>query len=247
MPIAATILILVWIFTPIDNILQPLISAIWGRTVPGIGFGITIVLIYLAGVIASNIRGWRLIHYGESLLEKVPVVRPIYTGIKQILDSFSTSGKAVFKQVTLVEFPRKGMRTIGFITNESSDKSGEKLVYIFIPPSPNPMSGFLEVVREEEVIRTDISVSDALKMVISTGKVTPREVSDRLSVKKAAKGMNTSEIQERSKGMYERNRLILLFGEKYGISYVELGKKFSKGKPLSRQRVEQIIERLGGK
>ena len=187
-PVAATILILVWIFTTIDNILQPVISSIWGRTVPGVGFGIMIILVYLAGVIASNIGGRRLIHFGESLLERVPVVRPIYTVIKQTLDIFSTPGKTGFKQVALVEFPRKGMRTIGFVTNESSDKSGEKLVYIFIPTSPNPMSGFLEVVREEEVVRTDISVDDALKMVISAGKVTPKEVSDRLSVKKMADG-----------------------------------------------------------
>lgn len=179
-PVAATILILVWIFTTIDNILQPVISSIWGRTVPGVGFGIMIILVYLAGVIASNIGGRRLIHFGESLLERVPVVRPIYTVIKQTLDIFSTPGKTGFKQVALVEFPRKGMRTIGFVTNESSDKSGERLVYIFIPTSPNPMSGFLEVVREEEVIRTNISVDDALKMVVSAGKVSLKEVIDKL-------------------------------------------------------------------
>lgn len=187
-PIAATILILVWIFTSIDNILQPVISTIWGRTIPGVGFGIMIILVYLAGVIASNIGGRRFIRFGESLLEKVPVVRPIYTVIKQTLDIFSTSGKAGFQQVALVEFPRKGIRTIGFITNETLDKSGEKLVYIFIPTSPNPMSGFLQIVREEEVVRTDISVDDALKMVISAGKVLPQKISDRLSVKKTAHG-----------------------------------------------------------
>ena len=187
-PVAATLLILVWIFTSIDNILQPIISAIWGRTVPGVGFGIMIILVYLAGVIASNIGGRRLIHYGESLLGRVPVVRQIFTGIKQILDSFSTSGKTGFQQVALVEFPRKGTRTIGFITNETLDKSGEKLVYIFIPTAPNPMSGFLQIIREEEIIRTNISVDDALKMVISAGKVLPQKISDSLSMKKTAHG-----------------------------------------------------------
>ena len=88
----------------------------------------------------------------------------------------------------LVEFPRKGIRTIGFITNESPDKSGDKLINIFIPTSPNPTSGFLQIAREEEIIRTNISIDDALKMVISAGKVTPKEVSDRLSVKKMADG-----------------------------------------------------------
>lgn len=183
-PIGATILILVWIFTAIDNILQPAISTVWGHTIPGVGFGITIVLIYLVGIIASNVGGRRLIHYGESLLAKVPVFRPVYSGIKQILESFSAPGKTGFLQVVLVEFPRKGMMTIGFVTNESSNESGEKLLNIFVPTSPNPTSGFLQIAREGEVIRTNISVDDALKMVVSGGKVSPKEVSDRLFVNK---------------------------------------------------------------
>jgi uncharacterized membrane protein len=180
-PIGVTILILVWIFFTLDNILQPVIRSIWGRTFPGVGFGATIVLIYLAGVIASNIVGTRLIHYGESLLAKVPVVRQLYAGIKQILESFSRPGKTGFMQVVLVEFPKEGMRAIGFITNESYDKSGERLLNVFIPTSPNPTSGFLEIVTEDKIIRTNISVDDALKMVVSAGRVSLQEVSDKLS------------------------------------------------------------------
>ncbi|MDH5781741.1 MAG: DUF502 domain-containing protein [Dehalococcoidia bacterium] len=180
-PIGVTILILVWIFVTLDNILQPVIRSIWGRTFPGVGFGATIVLIYLAGVIASNIVGTRLIHYGESLLAKVPVVRQLYAGIKQILEGFSKPGKTGFMQVVLVEFPKEGMRAIGFITNESYDKSGERLLNVFIPTSPNPTSGFLEIVTEDKIIRTNISVDDALKMVVSAGRVSLQEVSDKLS------------------------------------------------------------------
>jgi len=183
-PIGATILILVWIFTAIDSILQPAIRTVWGYTIPGVGFGITIVLIYLVGIIASNVGGRRLIQYGESLLAKVPVFRPVYSGIKQILESFSAPGKTGFLQVVLVEFPRKGMRTIGFVTNESSNESGEKLLNIFVPTSPNPTSGFLQIAREGEVIRINISVDDALKMVVSGGKMSPKEVSDRLFANK---------------------------------------------------------------
>jgi len=180
-PIGVTILILVWIFVTLDNILQPIIRSIWGRTFPGVGFGVTIVLIYLAGVIASNIVGTRLIHYGESLLAKVPVVRQLYAGIKQILTSFSMPSKTGFMQVVLLEFPRKGMRVIGFVTNESYDKSGERLLNVFIPTSPNPTSGYLEIVREDKIIRTNISVDDALKMVVSAGRVSLEEISDKLS------------------------------------------------------------------
>ncbi len=182
-PIGATILIFVWIFGALDNILQPVIRSIWGRTVPGVGFGVTIVLVYLAGVIASNIVGRRVIHYGESLLVKVPVVWQLYAGIKQILESFSRPGKTGFMQVALVEFPKEGMRTIGFITNESYSKSGERLLNVFIPTSPNPTSGFLEIVTEDKIIRTNISVDDALKMVVSAGRVSLEEISDKLSPK----------------------------------------------------------------
>ncbi|MCL0057784.1 DUF502 domain-containing protein [Dehalococcoidales bacterium] len=181
-PVGATILILVWIFTAIDNILQPVVSSILGHAIPGVGFGITMVLIYLVGVIASNVVGRKLIHYGESLLRRVPIVRQLYTGIKQILESFSAPGKTGFMQVVLVEFPRKGMRTIGFITNESSDKSGKKLLNIFIPTAPNPTSGFLQIAGEDEIIRTDISVDDALKMVVSAGRMSPEELSNQLSL-----------------------------------------------------------------
>jgi uncharacterized membrane protein len=75
-----------------------------------------------------------------------------------------------------VEFPRKGMRAIGFVTNESTDKSGKKTLNVLIPNSPNPMSGFLEIVKEEEVVRTKVSVDQALQMIVSAGRMTPAEV-----------------------------------------------------------------------
>lgn len=182
-PFGATILILAWIFTTIDNILQPATRFILGYTIPGVGFGITIVLIYLAGVIAGNVAGKRLIHYGESLLGRVPVVRPLYTGIKQILEGFSAPDKTGFMQVVLIEFPRKGIWTIGFITKELPAQSGGTQLNIFIPTSPNPTSGFLQIVREDEVIRVDIPVDEALRMVISAGKVSPQEIGNKLSMK----------------------------------------------------------------
>ncbi len=179
-PLGLTVWILVQIFNWIDGFLQPVIEPIFGHEIPGIGFGITIVLIYLVGVIASNVLGRRLLRYGESLLQKVPVARHLYTGIKQILQSFSDPGRTGFMQVVLIEFPRKGTRTLGFVTNESSDESGRKLLNVFVPTSPNPTSGFLQIIEEGEVIRTDMSVDDALKMVVSGGRISPKEVQDRL-------------------------------------------------------------------
>ena len=180
-PIGATILILVWIFNQIDSILRPYIEPILGRSVPGLGFGITIVLIYLVGIIASNVVGRRLILYGESLLAKVPVVRPLYTGIKQILEGFSRPSQTGLMQAVLVEFPRKGIWTIGFVTNESPTQSGETQLNIFIPTSPNPTSGFLQIAGEDEVIRTDIPVEQAIRMIVSAGRVSSKMIVDKLS------------------------------------------------------------------
>ncbi|MFP3898218.1 MAG: DUF502 domain-containing protein [Dehalococcoidia bacterium] len=180
LPIGAAVLILVWLFFTIDNFLQPVAKSLLGHTVPGLGVAITVVLVYLTGVVATSVVGRRLVRYGESLLARVPVFRYLYTGIKQIMESFATPREAGFLQVVLVEFPKKGMRVIGFLTSESYVESGEKLLTVFIPTSPNPTSGYLEIVREQDVIRTNISVDDALKMVLSVGKVSLPEVADRL-------------------------------------------------------------------
>ena len=181
-PIGVTVWILIWIFGVIDGILEPIIIIIFGQVIPGIGFIITILLIYLVGVIASDVGGKALIRNVEATLVKVPGIRQLYTSIKQILESFSAPGKSGgLLQVVLIEFPRKGMKTIGFITNESLDVSGKKLINIFIPTSPNPTSGFLQIVRENEIIRTNIPVDEAMKMVVSTGKVSPTEISEKLN------------------------------------------------------------------
>ncbi len=108
----------------------------------------------------------------------------IYRGVRQIIQSFTAPAQTGFMQVVLVEFPRKGTRTIGFITNVlSDDAGGEKMYNVFIPTSPNPTSGFLQIVQETEIIRTNLSVDEALKMVVSAGRMSPQEVSDKLFVR----------------------------------------------------------------
>jgi len=179
-PIGVTIWVLAWLFTTIDSFLQPVIQRFLGRPVPGIGFGVTVVLIYLIGAIASNMAGKKLVQWGEYLVGKVPIVRPLYASIKQITESFSAPGKAGFGQTALVEFPRKGIWAVGFITNETQSQSGENWLNIFIPNAPNPTSGVLQIVKEEEVIRTDIHADKAWQMIISAGKVMPREIADIL-------------------------------------------------------------------
>jgi uncharacterized membrane protein len=186
-PILVAIYILRWLFLTIDGILQPAAQSLLGYTIPGLGIAITVVVIYLTGVVATSVVGKRVIGHIESRLAKVPLFRYLYTSIKQIMESFTTSGESRFLQVVLVEFPKKGMRAIGFLTREARTESGEKLLSVFIPTSPNPTSGYLEIVKESDVVRTNISVDDALKVVLSAGKISLKEITYRLGVEGADK------------------------------------------------------------
>ncbi len=170
-PVSATIWVLTWVFNSIDNILQPSIEDILGRSFPGVGFGIVILLIYLAGVIASSVLGKKLIAFGERLLDRVPLVRQLYSGIKQVVESFTAPRETGFMQVVFIEFPRKGVQSIAFVTNKFDTKSGDQLFTVFVPTSPNPTSGFLQIVREDEIVRTNITVEDALRVIVSAGRV----------------------------------------------------------------------------
>ena len=181
-PVAASVLILIWVFTSIDNILQPIIRRIAGEEIPGVGFGVTIVLIYLVGVVTRNFIGRRLMRYGNSIMMRVPVFRGLYNGIRQIVQTVATPDKASFMKVVLVEFPRKEMWTVGFVTKEIFSESGEKFLNILIPTSPTPWSGFFQVLKEKDVVRTDMSVEDAVKMIVSGGMTAPDNFIKNLSI-----------------------------------------------------------------
>jgi uncharacterized membrane protein len=181
-PLGLTVWIILWIFNGIDSFLQPIVERIIGHAIPGVGFGVTVVLIFIVGVIAGNVLGRRFLRYGESWVNRIPLARYLYNGIRQIIQAFAAPDKTGFMQVVLIEFPRKGTRTLGFITNETPDESGKKLLNIFIPTSPNPTSGFLQIIEEDQVIRTNLTVDEALRMVVSGGRVSPQEVSDKLFI-----------------------------------------------------------------
>lgn len=172
-PFAVTIWVLWWIFSTIDDFLQPIISAIWDNPWPGIGFAISMAVILLTGFAASNVIGKRLLHYIELGIPFIPVIRWIYTGVKQVMESFTAPSRASQMKPVLTEFPRKGMKVIGFITNELTHGPDKKTYSVFIPTSPNPTSGYLQIVDEEELTPLDISVDNALKMIISAGRVVP--------------------------------------------------------------------------
>lgn len=173
-PLGITILILIWLFDTIDNILQPIIVAIAGHPIRGVGFGVILVLIYVVGLVTSNLVGKRLYYYIEQFFfYRIPVVKQLYQGIKQVLESFSSSKRSEFLQVVMVEFPRKGIWSVGLVTNKVTDESGKKIFHVFIPHAPNPITGFVVMVKEEEIIYTKMTIEDAFKLIVSAGRYNP--------------------------------------------------------------------------
>jgi uncharacterized membrane protein len=183
-PLAVTIFILVWLFIALDNILQPVITAIWTKFDPdfneirGLGVVAAIILLYLAGLITNNFLGKKLVKILEKTINRIPILKQLYNSIKQVIEGITGKGikKAAFREVVFIEFPRKGMTAPAFVTNIISEESGKKMYAIFVPTAPTPWTGFAEIVMEEDVIHTDLSVDECLKMVISMGVILPDSV-----------------------------------------------------------------------
>lgn len=179
-PFAATIGILYWLFINIDGILQPAIEAFWGRKIPGVGFAATFVIVLVVGLIAGNVIGKSLLRWVESAIPGMPVVHQLYSSIKQIAESLSTPKGMSRMPPVIIEFPKKGMRALGFITSELTGEGGKKLYVVYIPTVPTPAGGFMQIVEESDIIRTDISIEDAIKMVVSAGSVVPDSIEKAL-------------------------------------------------------------------
>ena len=176
-PAGLAAFVIFWLFVSVDNILQPIIQAVTGRDIVGLGFALAVIVVFLVGLMARNIIGKRIVQFGETVMARIPLARQIYQGTKQTMTSLSGLGsKAAFRDVVLIEFPRQGMKTIGFVTNEMKDKKGKKLLAVYVPTAPIPTSGFFQIVSEDMVIPTDISVDQAIQMVISSGMVSPETI-----------------------------------------------------------------------
>lgn len=180
-PIGLTLYILVFLINMMDSLLkvipveyQP--EVLLGFRIPGMGVIVTVLLILICGLIAKSYFGYKVVSSGENLVDKVPFVRSIYQSIKQVSDSMFTDRRSAFKKVVLVEFPRKGIYTVGFVTGapgqEIQSKIGKVCVSVFLPTTPNPTSGYLVIMPEDDLIQVNISVEEALTYIISVGIVT---------------------------------------------------------------------------
>jgi len=147
-------------------------------SIPGLGAVLTIVVVIIVGFLTTNFLGRRAVSLWESLIQRLPVVSTIYQGVKQLLEAIFTSDSSRFDDVVYLEFPRKGVWSIGFVTGEafqqSCEKVGERCVNVFIPTTPNPTNGFFLIVPKSEVVYSGLSVEQAFKLIMSAGIVTPK-------------------------------------------------------------------------
>jgi uncharacterized membrane protein len=177
-PLGATIFVLrllIGLFGNLDSWLSDQLN------IPIAGMGILLALLVLlgTGLIAANYFGKRIVSFWESLLERIPLVRNIYSAVKRFAEIVLADSAQSFSKVLLIEYPRRGLYSLSFQTSQNlgeiQGKTGEDLVCVFVPTTPNPTSGLILMVPEQDVIELDMGVEDALKMVISLGVVVPGE------------------------------------------------------------------------
>jgi len=174
-PILITAFTLYWLFNLLDGFLSPLIHQILGREIPGLGILIEIVIIFAMGVVATNVLGSRILTWFQDLLMRTPVIKNIYPTIKQLVEAFHPSSSSSFKKVVLVEYPKVGIFTVGFLTSEVTIKGAaqnQRLYSVYLPTN-NLYLGMVALFREEDMIMTNFTIEEGLKIVLSGGTTFP--------------------------------------------------------------------------
>ncbi len=182
LPILATFVILHFIVDLLDQTISLLPNAyqpeqLFGVRIPGFGVLLSLCLLFLTGIIATNFFGQRLVLWSEAVLDKIPLVRSIYNGSKQVIQAIFATNSEAFRKVLLVEYPRKGLWSIAFQTGVGhaviSEAIDPELLSIFIPTTPNPTSGFLMMVPKSDTVELNMTIDEALKFIISLGMMQP--------------------------------------------------------------------------
>jgi uncharacterized membrane protein len=175
-PLVVTYLVFRWLFDALDGIFQPVIIHFFHRSFPGLGLVAVIIVVYLLGLIAANVLGRRLISWLDTIMSGTPIIQYVYKAARQVVDAFRGLKQVPFKKVVIVEFPKAEMYSIGFITGKPLDFRGQKKVPVFIPHTPNPMTGFLVLLAAEDIIDSDMTIDDAMRMVLSGGLISPEVI-----------------------------------------------------------------------
>jgi len=191
LPALVTLFVIRWLFGVVDRWLTPLIvrffiiiglrdlmsNELFQYFIPLIGIILTFFCILGIGLLGTNIIGKRMIRDFDRFMLRIPLVKPVYGSARQLLNSFTSSGKDAFREVVLLEYPRKGIYSIGFVTCPSTpqiqNRLEKEMVNIFVPTTPNPTSGYLLMVPREELIPLDFSIEEAIKLIVSGGIFTP--------------------------------------------------------------------------
>jgi len=177
-PVALTYVIIRFVVDVVDGVLQPSIQWVsdrWGFqwTVPGLGVVVAVVFFYLAGLLVANVLGRPVVRWAQAALLRVPLVGTVYSASRQLVESFSGARQTGFKRVVMVQYPRVGAWSIGFLTGITTTTEGERFAVVYIPTAPLPNSGWVAVIPIEEVLDTDLSVQTAMQLVFSGGIVSP--------------------------------------------------------------------------
>ncbi len=205
-PISLTIYIMFHLFQFLDGMLRDSVMRFLAVrvfhtqqeiTIPGLGILALLALLFITGVLTRNYLGKRLIRAGEFIMGRIPIINKLYTAIREISEAILAEKREIFKKVVLFEYPRRGMYSIGFYTQDTSgpvqERIQEDVVSVFLPTTPNPTSGYLLFIPKDSVSELDISVEDALKLIISGGSIHfKNEVSIPPSPDKAMKGRDSA-------------------------------------------------------
>ncbi|MEP0827546.1 MAG: DUF502 domain-containing protein [bacterium] len=180
-PLILTYVVLRFLFEALDGILSPLLLKLLGIHIPGLGILATLLLIFLVGIFTTNVIGSTLVKYWDKLLARTPIIRVFYLAAKQLIEAVTVPNIKAFKEVVMIEYPRKGIFVIGFATTRTrlitADKGEKRLIGVYIPSTPTPMTGAIVFLPEEEVVSLDMPVEDGIKLIVSGGIVAPHEIS----------------------------------------------------------------------
>lgn len=184
-PISLTVLVVRWLINLMDQLLLTVLpdafrpETVFGVKIPGIGLLATLLLILLIGIFTANFFGRSLVLYSEKLVDRIPFVKGIYTLFKQVADTVLKRDRGAFRNAVLIEYPRKGIWAVAFVTGRASGEiqrvTSENMVNVFVPTTPNPTSGFYVLIPETDIILLKMTVEEAFKLIISGGMVTPPE------------------------------------------------------------------------
>lgn len=188
-PLILTIWVLQLLYNLLDGPLRSLLNTMlqlrWERLElpPGVGLVLTLLALYVTGILATNMLGRRFLEFWESILQRMPIVNSIYNAARQVVRALSGPQGKSFQRVVLVEFPSKGLWTIGFQVGTIQTSDGREWVRVYVPTTPNPTSGYLQFLPKENVLFTSISIDEALKMVVSGGILAPERLDMGLTQK----------------------------------------------------------------